>query len=207
MRKRMTLLWSAAITVGLIGATLTLAQEPPAEGEKADAPPKMPRVERMFNVIDADKDGVISKEEFQSHFENMPMQAGMGRGGFPQGPRFNGRGAQGFQRGGPGMPGRGYGRGPMMGQGPMQYGGPPMFEPGPQSGFQRGGPGMPGRGYGRGPMMGQGPMQYGGPPMFGPGPQGGFQRGGPDAMQGPREDRGPRNDARGSRGDMPTQSY
>ena len=117
MRKRMTLLWSAVMTVGLFG--VALAQEPPAEGEKADAPPKMPRVERMFNVIDADKDGVISKEEFQSHFENMPMQAGMGRGGFPQGPRFDGRGPYaygrqfGFQRGGPG-------RGPMMGQGPMQ---------------------------------------------------------------------------------------
>jgi len=179
MRKRMTLLWSTAITVSLIG--VALAQKPPAEGEKADAPPKMPRVERMFNVMDTNKDGVISKEEFQSHFEDMPMQAGMGRDNFPQGPRFDDRGPQfgmhgpqgGFQRGGFGMPG-GPGRGPIMGQGPMQYGGPPMFTPGPQGGFQRGGPGMPG-GPDRGPR---------------------------NDARGQRGDRGPR-EGRGPQGNMP----
>lgn len=173
MRKR-TMVLTTFVVAGWIGTSFALASPPGDDGKKPDAFPKGPPVEQIFNAMDSDGDGMISKEEFEKHFANIG----------PAEPAFSGR---------PGF-GPGFGHGPMMRmewhhRGSMGHAfGPPMREFGREFGaqrpgfgdrdFRRGGPGFAARGFQRGGpdrdhgerglrFEGRGP-RHGGPEFDGP---------------------------------------
>ena len=165
--------------------------------------PRSTRVDAIFQRLDKNGDGVLSKEEFsQAAAQRREFQRRAGRRGGP--PGFQGRGPRDFggspaarggnRGGGPGGPawmqrGRGMGRGGppgFQGRGPRDFGGPPAA----RGGNRGGGPGGPawmqrGRGMGRGGppgFQGRGPRDFGGPPAARGGNRGGGP-GGPAWMQ------------------------
>ena len=124
MRKSILFTCSTILAVGLAG--MAFAQEPLQE-EQTPSQKTFP-AERIFDAIDTDRDGVISKEEFQTHFEKAPMRFARPHDGGRGPMKFDGHGPRDFPRGD--FQRGGFQHGPKMGRGPHDGGrGPGMPRP------------------------------------------------------------------------------